>query len=135
MATSITVELVLGDNGKIDRNASGEAFEHALDARISEIEEEGGIIADHVDNFFINNKGATITLPNLANDVVYAMKIPFQQRPAVAERVAAYIRANSQGKVNAETKVQERPDSRYFLKRGPKGGVMLRSDMPVLTEE
>jgi len=125
MATSITTELVLDSDGRIDSDATEAVFHSALVTRIAERELEQGMIAEKVLELFEQFKGSRINLPAIASMVAQKLNAQPANFKVISERVANYVRENADGKGAA-----------LFTKvKGPKGGVGLVADQPATVEE
>ena len=131
MTDTLTVNLVSKADGSIDQEASEQAFADQLAAHCVERETSDSLIAGAVSALFAENKGKAITLPTLSNLAGSRLGATPENWSVITGRVADYVRANSQGKTDKETKVEERPTSLFVISKGAGRGVYFRADMPV----
>jgi hypothetical protein len=130
MSTSLTTDLVLS-GGKIDIEASVQAFRSAAVKRQAELETEQAEIAEAVSDLFDANRGKAIAMPTLGSMVAQALNAVPENFKVLSERALEYVRANSQttGSEKEGTLVQH-PDSLFVIGKGKNGGCYRRSDRP-----
>lgn len=132
MSTSldITVTLVTA-GGKIDIDASAQAFRAAAVRRQAELETEQAEIAQAVSDLFDHNLGKAIAMPTLGSMVAQALNAVPENFKVLSERALDYVRANSQttGSEKDGTLVQH-PDSLFVIGKGKNGGCYRRADRP-----
>jgi hypothetical protein len=129
MATeTITVDVLFTD-GQVDVDATTTLFASSLERRIAEISEETSGIAETVDRLLADNNGVAITMPTLSNMTASELGAPTSAHQVLAGRVLNYLRQNSQGKVDKDTKAEENPNSLFVIARGPGAGVLRRCDV------
>lgn len=130
MSISLTTDLVL-TGGKIDIDASVQAFRSAAVKRQAELETEQSEIAEAVEALFDANLGKAIAMPVLGSMVAQALNAQPENFKVLSERALDYVRANSQttGSEKAGTLVQH-PDSLFVIGKGKNGGCYRRADRP-----
>ena len=127
MAT-LTVSLVPGVNG-IDTEASKEAFDTALASYIAEQETENANFLTALNVVFDRHPDKGINLPALQSMAAQELNAQPENWNALSERVADFVRANSQGK-KLEDGSFERPESMFVMGKGrTNGGVRRRTDI------
>ena len=131
MSISLTTDLVL-TGGKIDIDASVQAFRSAAVKRQAELETEQSEIAEAVEALFDSNRGKAIAMPVLGSMVAQALNAQPENFKVLSDRVLDYVRANSQGEV--KDGVAARPDSLFVIGKGKNGGCYRRADRPAKTE-
>ena len=129
---TITVKLVRGVGGNIDQDLSRSAFDMLLAQHIAARETEYETIGAAVDSVFDQYVGASINMSALVSFALTKLNAQPENYAVLSERVAQYVRDNSQGKLlsekGAEVKVWERPDSTFVIGKGKGGGVYRRID-------
>ena len=130
MSISLTTDLVL-TGGKIDIDASVQAFRSAAVKRQAELETEQSEIAEAVEALFDSNRGKAIAMPVLGSMVAQALNAQPENFKVLSERALDYVRANSQttGSEKEGTLVQH-PDSLFVIGKGKNGGCYRRADRP-----
>jgi hypothetical protein len=121
MSNTITTNLVFTSDGSVDRAPSTEAFTTALNARIAERETQISLIVEGVSSLFDQYKGESVGLPAVASMVAQRLNAPPASFKVISERVAQYVRDNSDGKGTNE----------YQIRKGKSGGVSRVSDQAV----
>ncbi|HEY5268159.1 MAG TPA: hypothetical protein VII94_03415 [Candidatus Saccharimonadales bacterium] len=130
----LTVELVTTD-GQIDLAESEVSFHTALVKRIAEQGVELDRIQVALDELFTENLGKSIAMPTVGSLVANKLGAVYENFKTLSDRTMEYVRANSQGKVDKATKVEERPNSLFVVRKGVNGGVSRRADIPVEASE
>lgn len=130
MSISLTTDLVLSQ-GKIDIEASTQAFRSAAVKRQAELETEQAEIAEAVSDLFDRNLGKAIAMPTLGSMVAQALNAVPENFKVLSERALDYVRQNSQatGSEKEGTLVQH-PDSLFVIGKGKNGGCYRRADRP-----
>lgn len=130
MSTSLTTDLVLSQ-GRIDIEASVQAFRSAAVKRQAELETEQAEIAAAVEDLFDRNPSKAIAMPTLGSMVAQALNAVPENFKVLSERALDYVRANSQttGSEKEGTLVQH-PDSLFVIGKGKNGGCYRRADRP-----
>ena len=137
MGIQLTVELVIGDDGSIDQDKSETAFQGALLKYRADREMEGTQIAAAVSDLFDQYKGTAVPMPAVCSMTAQKLGAQPENFKVLHDRVADYIRANSQGDaVDDGTKdgTVQRPNSLFVIAKGKGGGVTRRADRPVKAE-
>ena len=131
MSNSITVEFVTTD-GKIDIDASTQAFRSAALKRQAELETESAEIAQACSELFDDHRGKAIPMPTVGSMVAQKLNAQPENFKVLSDRVLDYVRANSQstGSEDEGTLVLH-PDSEYVIGKGKGGGCYRRADAPV----
>ncbi len=129
MSTSLTltVDLVTA-SGRIDIDASTQAFRAAALKRQAELETEQTEIAQAVSDLFDRNLGKAIPMPVLGSMVAQALNAQPENFKVLSDRALDYVRANAQGEV--KDGVAQRPDSTFVIGKGKNGGCYRRADRP-----
>lgn len=131
MANSLTVELVTTD-GRIDQEASKDAFDSALIKRVAELETEQTQIAAHLTAIFDTYLGKPIPMPTLGSMVAQRFNAQPENFKVLSDRALEYVRANSQSTGSEEDgNLVLHPDSEYVIGKGKGGGCYRRADAPV----
>lgn len=133
MATSLEITTTLvADGGKIDIDASTQAFRTAALKRQAELETEGAEIAQAVEELFDQYRGKAIPMPTVGSMVAQKLNAQPENFKVLSDRVLDYVRANSQttGSEEDGTLVQH-PDSLFVIGKGKGGGAYRRADAPV----
>ena len=125
---SITTVLVRVD-GRVDEQATRDAFAAQLSQHVASCELEESAIADAVSAVFDAHRGTALAMPILCNFALTELNVQPENYNTLHERTAQYIRANSQGEKDKETGAVERPDSLFVIAKGKGGGVSRRADM------
>lgn len=129
---SITTDLVFA-NGKIDQEASVEAFETELSRKTVELETEEVEIAAAVATLFDTHHGKSIDMPTVGSMTATALNAQPENHAVLSKRVLDYVRKNSQGKVKDD--IEENPTSLFIISKGKGGGCCRRSDKAVKVAE
>lgn len=95
MANSLSVDLVRGDDGSVDQEATVESFSNALSARVQEEETQEHVIADAVNSAFDRHIGEPQTMPFLINGALSILNVLPANYKSMSEKVAQYVRTNS----------------------------------------
>jgi hypothetical protein len=137
MSTSLTFKLVLSAAGVIDTEASLLAAENAIVAYKADRETEESQIADAVHAQFDEYRGARQNMPALVNGALRYLNVQPANYKSLAEKVTAYIQANSDRQANKKEGIVAEPArTRIFgTKKGLGGGVCRWSDVPVEADE
>lgn len=130
MSDSLNVTLVHNSDGTIDQAASEAAFSSTLSAHIADREMQDTLISEKVSELFEAFKGQAIPLPTVASMVAQKLNALPANFKTLSERVANFVRANSQGETAKDGSV-ERPNSYLIVSKGKGGGVAVRADRPV----
>lgn len=135
MGIQLTTSLVL-EGGKIDQDKSEAAFRGALLKYVAERETEGTLIEEAVDALFTQYKSASINMPAVCSMAAQRLGAQPENFKVLSDRVAEYIRANSQetGSEKDGNLVQH-PDSKFVIAKGKGGGVYVRADRPAKSDE
>ncbi len=129
MSTSLTTDLVL-QGGRIDIEASVQAFRAAALRRQAELETEQTEIASAVESLFDSHLGKAIPMPVLGSMVAQALNAQPENFKVLSERALDYVRANSQERKAADGTVTQHPDSAFVIGKGKNGGCYRRADRP-----
>jgi hypothetical protein len=130
MSTSLTTDLVLSQ-GRIDIEASVQAFRAAAVRRQAELETEQGEIAEAVEALFDKHLGKAIPMPTLGSMVAQALNAVPENFKVLSERSLDYVRANSQTTGSEkEGNLVQHPDSTFVIGKGKNGGCYRRADRP-----
>lgn len=132
MSTSLTltVDLVQTD-GRIDIEASAQAFRSAAIKRQAELETEQSEIASAVESLFDRQLGKAIAMPVLGSMVAQALNAEPENFKVLSERALDYVRANSQTTGSEkEGNLVQHPDSLFVIGKGKNGGCYRRADRP-----
>ena len=132
MSITLTTKLVVDADGNIDQERSLAAFRSQVATRIAERQTEQAQIAEVVGAIFEENKGASINMPALRGLACAKLQAQPDMFKTLSNRVADYVRENSQGKV--VDGVAERPESLFLITKGSGGGVSVRADRPVKSD-
>lgn len=133
--SQITITLVT-EGGKVDQDKSEAAFRGALLKYVAERETEGTLIEEAVSALFDQYKGAAINMPAVCSMTAQRLNAQPENFKVLSDRVAEYVRANSQETGNEkEGTLVEHPDSLFIIAKGKGGGVSRRADRPVKTDE
>src|SRR6185369_726615 len=130
MATSLEITTTLvADGGKIDIDASTQAFRTAALKRQAELETEGAEIAQACEELFDQYRGKAIPMPTVGSMVAQKLNAQPENFKVLSDRVLDYVRANSQttGSEEDGTLVQH-PDSLFVIGKGKGGGAYRRAD-------
>ena len=133
MSNSLTVTLVtlVTSGGRIDQDASQEAFRGALIKRIAELETEQDEIADAVSALFDQYQGKPIAMPTLGSMVAQRLNAQPENFKVLSDRALEYVRANSQTTGSEdEGNLTQHPDSEFVIGKGKGGGCYRRADRP-----
>ena len=129
MSISLTVALVTGDDGRINQDASVEAFRSALVRRTAELETEEVQIAQAVNDLFDQYMGTSINVPAVCSMAAQKLNVQPENFATISERVASYVRSHSQ-----ETKNEDGTTTDVLLARqdgmGGTSGEALGADGP-----
>jgi hypothetical protein len=113
---SINVTLVTV-NGKVDMDASRDAFDAALSAFVVQHETEIATLANAVQGVLSAHPGRGIAMPTLASLALNSINAQPENYSTLTELALQYVRDNAQG-----------DDSLFVIAKGKGGGVSLRSD-------
>ena len=127
MAT-LLIALVLGSDGKTDKDATLASCGDAIDKYTAERETEEATIAEAVGALFDTHKGAALNMPFVCNEACRQLNVQPVNFKTLTERVAQYVRDHSQGEKVGDS--FERPSSEYVISKGKGGGVRRRADIP-----
>ena len=94
---------------------------------LQELDSEEVVKTIHV--IFDKNVGKNFTLSVLTSLVWRDLGAQTSSFTDVENKVESYIFANTQGKVDKETKEEERPNSLFVSVRGKNGGLFRRADI------
>ena len=131
MTDTLTVNLVSKADGSIDQEASEQAFADQLAAHIVDRETQDTQIANVVSSLFDKHLGKFLTMPTLCSLAVGALNGQPENWKTLSERVANYVRANSQERKAADGTITKDDSSAYVIGRGAGKGVARRADQPV----
>ena len=112
----ITVDLVM-ENGKVDSEASTEAFESALANFVAQRETEVSTLGAAVISVLQSHPGKGIAMPVLTSLALNSINVQPEAFTALGAATLQYIRDNSKGE-----------DSLFVVSKGKNGGCSLRSD-------
>jgi hypothetical protein len=126
---SITVDLVTTD-GRIDIDASAQAFRASALKRQAELETEQSEIAQAVSDLFDTHRKA-IPMPVLGSLVAQKLNAEPENFKVLSDRALDYIRANSQERKGPDGTVTKHDDSEFVIGKGKNGGCYRRADKPV----
>ena len=130
MGIQLTVALVQAENGELDLDQSMVAFKAAFLKEKARRETELGAIAGAVEALFDEYKGTRINMPAVQSMVAQKLNVQPENHKVITDRIAEYVRANSQGEKRADGSV-ERPDSLFVIGKGRgTGGCARRADLP-----
>lgn len=129
MATLLTLALVLGSDGKVDKAATLASCDSAIDKYVAQRETEQATIAECVGAIFDQYKGATLNMPFVQNEACRRLNASPANFKVLQDLAADYVRENSQG-AKKEDGTVERPDSLFLITKGKGGGVTRRADAP-----
>jgi len=131
---TIEITLINGADGAIDEEASVVAAEETVRAFAAERRADEDAIKVALDQVFDTRPGQRLNMPFVINQALALMGV--SQQPTnyttLYERVHNFIKANSQGKTDKETKTVERPDSYFVSGRGKGNGLARRADLDAL---
>jgi hypothetical protein len=132
MATLITLALVLGSDGKVDKSATLASCDSAIDKYVAQRETEQATIAECVGAIFDQYKGATLNMPFVQNEACRRLNASPANFKVLQDLAADYVRENSQGaKVGeGDSATVEHPESLFLITKGKGGGVSRRADLP-----
>lgn len=119
--------VVRGSDGAVDLASTILKFEDDLSRFVAERETEQSVIAEAIAAIFDQHKGTAINMPALQTFALQKLNAQPSNYTVLSERVAEYVRENSQGEVKEG--VEERPQSLFVIKKGKGGGVHRRCDM------
>lgn len=125
---SLTVDLVTQD-GRIDIDASAQAFRSAALKRQAELETEQSEIAQAVSDLFDTHRKA-IPMPTLGSMVAQKLNAQPENFKVLSDRALTYVRANSQERKAADGTVTKHEDSLFVIGKGKNGGCYRRADAP-----
>jgi hypothetical protein len=133
MSNSLTLTLALVTvGGRIDIEASTNAFRSAAIKRQAELETESTEIAAAVSELFDQYLGKPIAMPTLGSMVAQKLNAQPENFKVLSDRTLAYVRANSQTTGSEEEgNLVEHPDSLFVIGKGKGGGCYRRADKPV----
>jgi hypothetical protein len=129
MATILSIALVLGSDGKTDKAATLASCSDAIDKYTAERETEEETISEAVHALFDQHKGARLNMPYVVGECLRTLNVQPANFKPLSEKVAQYVRDNSQGE-KAEDGSVARPDSLFLIGKGKGGGVARRCDLP-----
>lgn len=124
MSKTLTISLVL-INGSVDKAATLQATDAALDAYIAESELEQETIGQAVHALFDRPdlaKGARLNMPYVVSQTLQALNASPANFKALSERVAQYVRDNAGEQGSGAT---------FGIGKGKGGGVCRWADVPV----
>ncbi len=119
MSNEITITLVSGADGSIDREASEAVFDNAVTKFIQDTEVENAQIVEHISAVFDNYIGKALQMPVLVSFVLNRMNCQPENFNTLGKRVSNYVRDNS--KLASPT---------YSIIKGAGGGVRKIADSP-----
>ena len=128
MSISLTVALVTGDDGRINQDASVEAFRSALVRRTAELETEEVQIAQAVNDLFDQYMGTSINVPAVCSMAAQKLNVQPENFATISERVASYVRSHSQETKNEDGTTTLHEDSMFVIAKGKGGGTYRRAD-------
>jgi sugar (pentulose or hexulose) kinase len=114
--SSITIELVMV-GGKVDSEATMDAFSDALSDFMTQHETESATLGAAVQSILSANSGRAIATPVLCSLALNSINVSPENYAALDMLARQYIKDNSQG-----------DDSLLVRVKGAHGGVSLRSD-------
>lgn len=129
--TDLNITLVNGNDGSVDVDASLTVAEDTIRAYAASQRADEETIQAALDQVFDSRPGVKMNMPFVINQTLTLMGVSEQPTnyKVLNDRVHAYISANSQGKTDKETKLVERPESRFVIGKGKGGGVGRRADL------
>ena len=120
--SNLNVQLVLV-NGKVDQDASRDAFEAALSHFVAQHETETATLATAVDAVLANHPNKGIAMPILASLALNTINVQPENFSALSEQLMNYVRANAS---------EKREDGKLFrIGKGKGGGCRRWTDIPV----
>jgi hypothetical protein len=122
MATSLNVTLVMA-SGKVDQDATRDAFETAMSQFVAQHETESATLSDAVTSVLAAHPGKGIAMPILASLALASINVQPENYSVLSEQLLNYVRRNAS---------DNRADGKPFrIGKGKGGGVRSWSDIPV----
>lgn len=134
MNITLTVPLFRTSEGRYDHDRIAAAFRGESVKHEAERELEEATIRDALNTIYDTYRGTAITMPTLEGMVCRALNAQPANWKTMADRVATFVRANSQETVEKDAAgnklVTKHPNSLFVIQKGKGGGVLRRSDIP-----